>query len=317
MNAIRNVLAALVLLALPPVAAPAAAQDSSTGVLLVAHGAGPEWNVHVEAIARLVNTGGPLEVTYLMGPAASAHPFQAAAQRLVERGARQIVVVPMLISSYSGHYEQIRYLVGETDELEEIMMHHLHMAGLERPRVQVPIRITPAIDAAPEVAQVLAERARALAVSPADQALFLVAHGPNSAEDNAQWLRNLRLLAEQVNAATGFRNVMVGTVRDDAPALVRAEAVEQIRAIIGLQHMATGRPVVVVPVLISTGRLSHERLPRDLAGLQIAYTGEPLLPHPALARWVEARVREGGRLVAPAAAPARPAVPHHGRPGHR
>src|SRR5690606_30529755 len=100
-------------------------------------------------------------------------------------GASRIVVVPMLMSSHSGHYEQIRYLAGEVESLNETMMHHLHMAGIERPTVSVPIRVAKAIDDSPEVARVLAERALAIAAEPAEQALFIIGHGPNSAEDNA------------------------------------------------------------------------------------------------------------------------------------
>lgn len=262
------------------------------GTILIAHGAGPEWNAQVETIAGLADTGGPVAVSFLMGPGASANAFQDVAQRLVDQGATEIVVVPLLVSSHSGHYEQIRYLAGYTDELSEQMHHHLHMAGIGPASVDVPIRLTPAIDDSPEAAAVLAERALSLAESPAEQALFLIAHGPNSAEDNAEWMRNLRPLAEHVRSEAGFTNVMIGTVRDDAPAPVREEAVTGIRQVIELQHLATDRPVVVVPVLISTGQVSNEKIPRDLAGLPIVYSGEALLPHPGLARWVEARVRD-------------------------
>lgn len=267
-------------------------QDSPrVGTIMIAHGGGPAWDAQVEAVADLVDTGGPVEVSFLMGPGAQTHRFQDAARRLVEQGATEIVVVPVLVSSHSGHYQQIRYLVGETDTLSERMHHHLHMAGIERADVTVPIRLTPAMDDAPEVADVLAERALALADDPSQQALFLVGHGPNSAEDAAEWMRNLRPIAERVRAETGFRDVKVGLVRDDAPAPVRAEAVLAIREVIELQHMATGRDVVVVPVLVSTGSVSREKLPRDLAGLPAIYEGDALLPHPGMARWVEARVR--------------------------
>lgn len=62
---------------------------------------------------------------------------------------------------------------------------------------------------------------------------------------------------------------------------------------IEVQHLATGKPVVVVPVLISTGRVSREKLPRDLSGLPIVYSGDALLPHPAMAQWW----RPGSTLV--------------------
>jgi sirohydrochlorin cobaltochelatase len=294
---IRSIAAAVAILVTAPLTL-AGQADAPVGTIMIAHGGGPAWDAQVEAVAALVNTGGPVEVSFLMGPGASTHRFQDAARRLEEQGVSEIVVVPVLVSSHSGHYEQIRYLTGQTDTISEQMHHHLHMAGIERADVRVPIRLTPAIDDSPEVAAVLAERALALAEDPSAQALFLIGHGPNSAEDAAAWMRNLRPIADSVRAATGFRDVKIGLVRDDAPAGVRSEAVLGIRETIELQHMATGRPVVVVPVLISTGSVSREKLPRDLGGLPIVYAGDALLPHPGMARWVEARVRGASTAVA-------------------
>lgn len=276
----------------PSAALPSFVPAAKVGTILIAHGAGAEWNTQVERIAHTAKTGGPLKVTYLMGEAAKTQRFQDAVKALADSGVSEIVVVPLLVSSHSGHYEQIRYLAGETDSLGHNMMHHLHMSGLERPQTEIPIRVARALDDAPEMARVLSRRALALAKKPAEQALFLVGHGPNSAEDNALWMRNLRVVADSVRAATGFRDVRVGLVRDDAPAEVRAEAVRGVRELIGLQHELTGQPVVVVPVLISKGRVSREKFMADLAGLDVVYTGEPLLPSPELARWIESRVRE-------------------------
>lgn len=288
----------LTALALVFTGAPLKAQAGSVGTILIAHGAGPEWNQQVETIVRLARTGGPIEVSYLMGPGAAAHRFQDAVSRLVQKGAKEIVIVPLLVSSHSGHYEQIRYLAGETDSISETMLHHLHMSGITRPEVEVPLRLAKAIDDSPDIARVLAERALALTSAPAEQALFLVGHGPNSAEDNAEWMKNLRPIADSLRSLTPFRDVKIGLVRDDAPPEVRAEAVRGVREMIELQHELTGKPVVVVPILISTGSVSREKIPADLAGLPIVYSGEALLPHPGLARWVEARVRENSTRVA-------------------
>lgn len=263
--------------------------ESAIGTIIIAHGGGPEWNAQVERIAAEVQLPGPVAVSYLMGPGAKTARFQEVAAALVQRGAREIVVVPMLVSSHSGHYQQIRYLAGETDSLSERMRHHLHMAGIERAAAGTPIRLTRAMDDSPEVAAVIAERALALADDPAGRALFIVGHGPNSAEDAAEWMRNLRPVADTVRARTGFRSVLVGLVRDDAPAPVRAEAVLQVREMIALQHELTGEDVIVVPVLVSTGSVSRDKLPADLTGLPVIYRGQALLPHPGMARWVEAR----------------------------
>lgn len=281
----------------PREALPPRAADAVVGTIIIAHGGGPDWNAQVEAMAAGVRTGGPVAVSYLMGPGAKTNGFQDVARKLVEQGATDITVVPLLVSSHSGHYEQIRYLVGEVDTLSETMMHHLHMGGITRPDVKVPLRLARAVDESPDAARVLAERAKAIVPDSAERsrrALFLLGHGPNSAEDYASWMKNLRQVADTVRAATGFRSVIVELVRDDAPAHVRAEAVTRVRELIGLQHELTGADVVVVPILVSTGQVSKEKFPKDIQGLPVIYTGDALLPHPEMARWVEARVRESG-----------------------
>ncbi|HEY9225319.1 MAG TPA: CbiX/SirB N-terminal domain-containing protein, partial [Gemmatimonadaceae bacterium] len=218
--------------------------DASTGVLIVAHGASPAWNAPVDSIAAAVRRGGvvkgPVAVSFLMGQEVASRRFQDAVAKLRNDGARRVVVVPVLVSSFSGHFEQIRYLAGLVDTLDHDMMHHLHMSGLEGVK-DVPMVVAPALDDSPELARVLAERAKALAPSPSGRALFLLGHGPNSAEDYAAWMTRLRVVADSVKAATGFASVAVELVRDDAPAPVRAEAVKRAREIIGLQRAATNQ----------------------------------------------------------------------------
>ena len=281
-------------LTLAALAAPSgAAQEAPVGgTVIIAHGADRAWNAPVLEIASQVRAEGPVEVSFLMGEEAPAYRFQDAVSRLVARGAERIVVVPLLASSFSGHYEQLRYLTGTVDELDESLLRFLETMGAERPGVDVPLKLMPALDASPEIATILAERALRLAEAPSEQALHIIGHGPNSTEDHAEWLRNLRPVADSIAALTGFRDVRIGLVRDDAPESVRAEAVRGIREAIGHQHALTGRDVVVVPLLISRSYLSTERLPADLEGLAIAYDGDGLLPHPELAAWISRRVRE-------------------------
>ncbi len=270
------------------------------GTIVIAHGGGPDWNAQVDEMASRVKSEGPVTVSYLMGPGASANPFQKAAADLVARGATAIAVVPLLVSSHSGHYDQIRYLVGQLDTLSEVMHHHLEMGGITRADVDVPIRLTKAVDDSPDAAHVLAERAKALIPDASERsrrALFLLGHGPNSAEDYATWMTNLRRVAATVEAETGFRSVLVELVRDDAPEEVRREAVLRARELIQIQHDLTGLPVAVVPILVSTGEVSQIKFPKDLGGMPVVYDGKGLLPHPEMARWVETRIRESWPAV--------------------
>lgn len=282
--------------------APAHAQPTrspipgSVGVLLVAHGGSESWNARVDslasALARAPGVQAPVAVSFLMGDAAAQHPFQAMVDTLARRGAQRVVIVPILVSSHSGHYEQVRWLAGMTDSLDATMMHHLHMSGIERSPLGLPMSVTPAMDAAPELAVALAARVRALAPSPAGRAVMLLGHGPNSAELYAAWMHELRPVADSVRALTGASSVVVELVRDDAPAEVRAEAVQRTRELITLQRAASGRDVLVVPILVSSGAVSEVKLPRDLAGLPIMYSGAPLLPDQALVAWVHRRVSD-------------------------
>jgi sirohydrochlorin cobaltochelatase len=268
------------------------------GTVIIAHGGDSLWNAGVMQVAREAVTGGPVEVSLLMGPGAATTRFQDAVAKLERAGATRIVVVPLLVSSHSGHYEQIRYLVGQTDSLDHVMEHHLHMSGIERPTTRIPLQLTPALDASDEMATVLADRAMALVRAqgdvPSARALLIVGHGPNDADDYAAWMANLRPVAARVQAATGFRDVRVELVRDDAPAAVRAEAVLRTRELIEMQTAMTGKHVIVVPVLISKGAVSRDKLPADIAGTTSVYNAEPLLPHSAMARWIESRVRASG-----------------------
>ncbi len=274
-----------------------AASAQQVGTIVVAHGGDAEWNQRVLSVAARAKTGGPVEVSFLMGPGAKTNRFQDIAKRMEASGVKRIVVVPLLISSHSGHYEQIRYLAGEVESLDEKMLHHLHMGGLERVTTKILMTVARAVDDSPDVARVLIERAHALVADPGKHALFIIGHGPNSSDDLANWMKNLRTMTDTIRAITRFKDVRVGLVQDDAPAHVRAEAVNRAREVIELQNRLTGEKVAVVPVLVSKGKLSVEKLPRDLAGLPIIYDGEPLLPHPALARWIEARVRESAPLT--------------------
>lgn len=279
---------------------PSATVDPSVGVLIVAHGADTLWNARVDSLASAVRRGGvvrgPVVVSFLMGEGAAKSRFQTKVAELQAAGARRIVVVPALVSSHSGHFDQVRYLAGELNQLDETMMHHLHMSGIERV-TGASMVVTPALDGALELAMVLAARAKSIAPAPQGRALFLFGHGPNSAEDYAAWMANLRPVADSVKAATGFASVAIELVRDDAPPAVRNEAVKRAREIIGLQRAATGQDVFVVPILVSSGDVSRRKLPADLAGMPIVYTGEPLLLDTKLSRWVEHRVIDATRVA--------------------
>lgn len=242
----------------------------------------------------MVRAPGPIEVSFLMGPEAHRTRFQDAVKRVVGRGATDVVVVPLLVSSHSGHFEQIRYLARLTDSLDLVMHAHLHHGGIERAPEGIRIRVTPALDDSPELARVLSDRAKDARPNPTGRALMLVGHGPNSAEDYAAWMKNLRPVADSVKQWSGFGDVRIELVREDAPAAVRTEAVFRLRELIAMQSELTGDTVTVIPILVSRGGISRSRVLQDLRDLRVRYSDDPLMPHPSIAEWIERRIRSAG-----------------------
>ncbi len=263
--------------------------QAQTGLLVIAHGGSATWNEGVRQVVSQVHWDGPIATGFLMGEAADSEGWARGVARLVRAGAHDIVVVPLLVSSQGAHYRQIRFLAGETAHWPEELTQHSHPAGEPPP---VPMRVTPALDDAPELAAALTGRWAALSEADRRRPLVLVAHGPNSDAEAVLWIRNLQPAADALRNAGGIP-VEIGLLRDDAPVAIRSAAIAGLRSLIeGLAQQAQDS-VAVLPVLISSGTIDRKTIPRDLAGLPVRYTPAPLAPLAPLARWIERMARAG------------------------
>jgi len=231
-------------LALP--ASACLAQENATGILLLAHGGAQGWNEEVNALAAKVNQSVPVEVAFGM---ASKQTMQEGVDRLVKRGVRRIVAVPLFVSSHSSVITSTQYLLGKrADAPPELAMyarmphdHGSHAAGTDASEMPafdpltpvtspVPIQMASALDANPVVAGILISRAQAVSTDPTHETVIVVAHGPVSDEENAAWLRDMGKIAGRMRAAGRFARIEYLTVRDDAPDPVRSQATAELRA---------------------------------------------------------------------------------------
>ena len=260
-----------------------AALAAQGGLLVVAHGANKGWNDRVRETVQNVNWDGPVALAFLMGAEADSLGWDAGVARLVSEGAREITVVPLMVSSHGSHYRQIRFYAGELPSLPPELALHDHGGHSAPP---VPMRVTPALDDAPEFAAALSARWREMVEADRSRALLLVAHGPNDPDDAVAWLEDIGSVSEGLRAATG-KDLHVGLLRDDAPAPVRAAAVAEMRDSVLAMAQRSGDSVVALPVMISSGSITRTKIPADLAGLPIRYRAEPLAPLPELSRWIE------------------------------
>jgi sirohydrochlorin ferrochelatase len=272
----------MVMLVRPPLTA---GEEQGMGILLLAHGAhgahdhggGNPWNDNVERLAREVDQQYPTEVAFGMADPAS---IQAAVDRLDERGIRDIAVVPLFVSSHSPIIGNFKYILG----LQPGLAKTTSLTHLDRIHSTARFRFAEAMDAHPLISQILLERALAATTDPARTHVVLIAHGPNDEAENRLWLRDMEAHGRFLRERGGFAGVSTLTHRNDASARIRAEA----RADFRRQVEEAGRKgtVVVVPLLLSKGGI-EQSVQADLDGLAYRFT-EPLMPHPTIARWVEA-----------------------------
>ncbi len=268
------------LVVLSPSASRAMAQADRTGVLILAHGGSAEWNRAVQEAVDQARLPQPHEIAFGMGMRQDeVARLGQAIQALQAQGIERIVVVPLAISADSDVMRQWAYLL------------HLRTdgpwtEGIEPVQAGVPLEMTGALEDDPAVAEVLVDRARTLSRSPGEETVILVAHGPVSDQDDARWLDMMNRLAAQLKDAVGFREVAVATLRDDAPKPVLDAATDRLRRLVE-EHGQEGS-VLVIPLLVARGGI-EQKIPQRLEGLRYVFDGAPLLPHPAISRWIARR----------------------------
>ena len=267
------------------------------GILLLAHGGRQGWNDEVNRLASLVNQTAPTEVAFGM---ATKRTMQQAVDRLVARGVREIVAVPLFVSSHSSVITSTQYLLGQrADAPPDLkvfagMEHaggHDHAAmtdsstdPLSPVKSPVPIRMSGALDRSPLVADILLSRAQSISQEPPREVVVLVAHGPVPEDDNEKWLADMAVLAERMRGASRFKRIEYLTVRDDAGEPMRSQASAALRKVVE-QATAEGSRVLIVPLLLSYGGI-EAGIRKRLDGLTYVMANQGLLPDERLAHWV-------------------------------
>lgn len=280
------------------------------GILLLAHGGSAEWNARVTDLAAQANTRKPTEVAFGMATRAT---IQAAIDRLVARGVTEIVAVPLFVSSWSSVITSTEYLLGQRADPPAALAtyakmnhaqpgaaatsgsasaghdgHNTATGGTTPVTSPVPIRMTRALNDHPIVAEILASRARSISQHPTEEALVIVAHGPNEDEDNRRWLADMASLTDRIRRTERFVSIDYLTLRDDAPKPVRDQATADLRDVL-LKRSREGRRVLIVPLLISFGGIDRG-LRERLEGLTYAMADAALMPDDWLVTWVLAMV---------------------------
>lgn len=282
------------------------------GAMIMAHGGGAVWNAEVEAMLAPLAREMPVELAFGMAEAAS---MQSAVKRLEDRGVHRIAVVRLFISGESW-YERTEQILGlapgagpKPAEQAGHDAHAGHGAAGGHTMDMALWRInTHAIFAlskqglaeAPEMSEVLAERARGLSKEPARESVLIIGHGPETDEENQRWLTMIDQRAEAVRRLAPFRSVHVETLREDWPEK-RAASEARIRAYVEQANKNNGR-TLVIPYRVS----GFGPYAKVLEGLAYEADQKGLLPSAGVEHWVRRQIRELGAgsfrtTVAPAA----------------
>src|SRR5690625_2899839 len=290
-----------------------AVSSQDTGVLVLAHGGSEEWNNAVVEAAKPLEKEHKVEVAFGMANYVSMHHGIKA---LEEQDVSRIAVVQLFISSYSPIIRQNRYLLGKRNELPERpmpLMHHIgeykEMMGIEEDSaghssgghhfympenlqpipVEADIALAPPLDDHPVVAEILNKRIRELSTDPASETVLLVAHGPNSEEDNTKWIDTMESLSQKIQSAqkeegTPYKQIFAATVRDDASDAIFNQARANLRALV--RQAGQFGEVIVVPLYLSSGG-REQAVAERLGGLDYKWSGKTLVPDPLFNYFVQ------------------------------
>lgn len=273
-----RLIAGLILCLCLRVVAGSAEASHKSGLVIVAHGASTTWNERVLQVAEKVDWPGPKGVVFLM-KAPPENDLATVMARIEQAGVERIVVVPLLVSSFSNHFEEIRYYTGARTTPPE----HAHHKPV---KTRARLVMTSAMDDHELISQVLASQARQISTRPDGETLVLVAHGPNDEAENRVWLEKLSQHAARIQKELPFRKIEVTTLRDDAPKPVRDAATEQLRGMVK-SASAEGR-VLVVPVLVSVGHI-QKQIRERLAGLDYTMAEFGIASQPEAEKWIRAQ----------------------------
>jgi sirohydrochlorin ferrochelatase len=300
------------------------AASPRTGILLMAHGGSTSWNDQVRAVAAETDKTMPTEVAFGMADRSTLQAgidkltargvtaivavplFVSSHSSVIEStkyllGLRADAPAELADFAMMGDMDHGAGDHGAAMDPGMAMDHGAHGAGqnaapaaadeptkdagLPKPVVSpVPVRMAAALDRHPIVADILADRAAAMGKDPAHEALILVAHGPNSDDENARWLADMHALADRIAARAHYARIDCVTLRDDAPSEVRDKATTELRQDAEAANDA-GYHVLVTPLLLSYGGIENG-LRQRLDGIQHALSSQALLPDARIATWV-------------------------------
>ncbi|NNN06587.1 MAG: hypothetical protein HKL90_11860 [Elusimicrobia bacterium] len=307
---------------------PAAAQDGSAagfgpvlgfgpktgyGVLLLAYDVDAEWERELGSL-RLGIKGHAVESAQCLNidEAVDVLAMQSALDRFRGQRVGKIVGVPLETIDDSPRMQQTRYLFGvrqdpvsETPDPEKSSMRPLRprtrSSLLLEPDVprphrlssRVPLVLAPTLGSSPVLVDILADRAKALALAPKREAVVLAGIAPRSDDERKAWIEQARAIAEAVRAKAGFREAAVAALRDGVNSSQQDSDRRELRQT--FRGLARSGAITVVPLSPSAARVK-QLLDKNPPGPFYRWNGKGILGDARLLQWIKAAAAEAAKL---------------------
>lgn len=266
------------------------------GVLLLTPDSNGAWKTNLASFkAQLGGAAMESVETYNEGTG-----IQRALDRLKGQHVSKVVAIPLELVSESATMDELRYLFGIRAEptLDRPDAARPQMAppksdhksalvftgnGPKRLKSEAELVLTATIDKSPVLADILADRAKALSRDPGKDAVVLVGMAPRSDKALETWKTAAAAIAESVRVKGGFREGALVWVRDGTRAGQQDKDLAEGKAT--LRGLTTKGGVVAVPLALDGQRIG-QLLQRHLGYGGYKWNGKGLLGDPRLAEWI-------------------------------
>lgn len=225
---------------------------------------------------------------------------QRALDRLKGQHVSKVVAIPLDLVSESAGMDHLRYLFGireqpSQDRPDEGRPGMAPVKSANKSAIVLPGRgprrlksdaelvLTATIDRSPQLAEILADRAKTLARDPAKEAVVLVGLAPRSDKGLETWKTAATSIAESIRVKGGFREAAIIWVRDGVRTVQQDKDRDENKAT--LRRLVTSGGVVAIP-LAPDGRRVGQLLQRQLGTSGYRWNGKGLIGDPRLTDWI-------------------------------
>ena len=255
------------------------------GLLLMAHGAGEEWNAAVEESIIDLASSYPIEIAFGMADAGS---IEASVDRLEAAGVEHVGVVRMFVSGESW-YDRTKQILGlqegapSKEEADKTPQPAMFMPmGFWKLDTQLSFYVSEdGLADAPEMDDVLTARIRSLSKEPAKEVAIVLAHGTGSDEEDSRWVAKITQRTALAKATLGLHDIKVFTLREDW--MEKREQAQQLIRTYLEDVSQDGFTPLVVPFRVQ----GFGPYASVLDGLDYKANKMGLLPHKNVNLWIQ------------------------------